>query len=100
MLKNKKNIVRAIIVYVALTMGLWMFLNSYANSYNRLSEEKIAPASLNMSNGKAVLNVLEHSIKLNVTCFSAESRFYFGAYIVSPDELRLTAYLVSFCDNI
>ena len=98
--KKKRTIVRAIIIYAALTMGLWMFLNSYANSYNRLSEEKIAPASLNMSNGKAVLNVLEHSIRLNMLCFSPESRFYCGAYIVSPDELRLSAYLISFFDNI
>lgn len=99
-LKKKRTIVRAVIVYLALTIGSWMFLNSYANSYNRLSEEKITPASLNMNSGNAVLNILEYSINLNISWLASESRFYCGAYILSPDELRLGAYLISFFDNI
>lgn len=93
--KRKKTAVRAIFIYVLLTFGLWMFLNSYTNSYNRLSQEKIVPAGLDMYGDTALLEVLEHEISLDFSAVAPESRIYCGAYLLSPDELRLTCYLIS-----
>lgn len=98
--KKKRTAVRVILVYLILTIGSWMFLNSYANSYNRLSDEKIAPASLNLNGGTAEIQILEHTVEFSLSWLDPDSRFYCGAYILSPDELRLTAYLISFCNNI
>lgn len=98
--KKKRTVVRIILIYIIMTIGSWMFLNSYANSYNRISDEKIAPASLNMNKGTASIQMLEHSVEFSLSWLDPESRFYCGAYIISPDEIRLMAYLISFCDNI
>lgn len=60
--KRKRTLLRAIFVYMLLMIGSWMFLNSYSNSYNRLSDEKIAPASLNLSGNTAYIELLDHEI--------------------------------------
>ncbi len=97
--KRKKTAVRVVFIYMLLTFGLWMFLNSYTNSYNRLSDDKIVPAGLDLYGDTASLEVLNHEIRLDLSAIAPESRLYCGAYLLSPDELRLTCYLISFCSR-
>lgn len=99
MRKKKKTAVRIGFFYLLLTAGSWMFVNSYANSYNRLSDEKITPASLNLSGNTAALEILDHTVSFSVSGIAPDSKLYCAAYLVSPDELRLTAYLISLCNR-
>lgn len=98
--KRKRTAVRAVFIYVLLTCGLWMFLNSYTNSYNRLSRDKIVPAGLDLCGDTASIEVLDHEIRLDLSAIAPESRLYCGAYLISPDELRLMCYLVSLCNGL
>lgn len=84
-LKNK-TAVRAIFVYIVLTVGFQMFLYAYANSYNRLTDEKITPASLVVAENTAELKILNRSYSFRG--ISPESKAYFIAYLFTPDELR------------
>lgn len=93
--KNKKSAVRAGFAYLLLTTGLWMFIMSYSNSYNRLSAEKIAPASITLTEGSAEMSVLEHSFLLDLSGFLPESKLYCGLYILAPDELRSISALAA-----
>lgn len=92
--KNKKTAVTAIFAYLLLTTGLWMFIMSYSNSYNKLSTEKITPASITLTEGSAEMSVLEHSFLLDLACFLPESKLYCGLYIIAPDEFRAGSSLV------
>ncbi len=93
--KKKKTAVRAIFLYLLLTVGSWMFINSYANSYNRLTDEKIAPASLIVNGDTAEVEVLEYTAQFSISGLSPDSRLYCAAYLLAPDELRSAAYLIS-----
>lgn len=97
--KRKKTAVRAVFLYILLTFGLWMFLNSYTNSHNRLSGEKISPAGLDVHGDMAYIEVLEHEINLDLSAIAPESRLYCGAYLLCPDEVRLTCWIASVCDS-
>ena len=89
-----KTAVSAVLVYVVLTCGLQMFLLSYANSYNKLSDEPIPPASLTLSSSSAQLDILGTSLKLRYP-FGSDSRSLLAAYLLTPDELRAAALLAS-----
>lgn len=89
MKKSKKfGLFRAFLVYIVLYVGILMFLYSYTNSYNRLTDEKISPASLTVNDDYAELKILDKSCNINLDAVSPESRLYFAAYLFSPDELR------------
>ncbi len=96
--KRKRTFLRAIFIYALLMIGSWMFLNSYSNSYNRFSEEKIAPASLDLSGETARIGLLNHEITVSLSEIAPDSRLYCAAYLLSPDELRSVCYLISLCD--
>lgn len=91
----KKTAVRVIFVYLLLTAGMYMFLESCSNSYNRLSGEKIAPASIVVNGNKASVSVLENEVSFSTKIFSPESKFYFTAYLVSADDIRSIGYCIS-----
>jgi hypothetical protein len=97
--KKKRTAVRAILLYLILTAGSWMFIKSYTNSYNRLTGENIAPASLDLNGSKASVSVLEHSTEIDLTGIFPESRLYYAAYLLSPDEVRAMAHIISFCNG-
>ncbi|MDE6092600.1 MAG: hypothetical protein K2F73_06205 [Ruminococcus sp.] len=97
---SKKNAVRMIFVYLLLTAGSYMFLKSCSNSYNRLSGEKIAPASLVINGETASVSVLEHKFSFNTDIISPESKLYYTAYLLCPDDIRLMAYFISLCDKM
>ncbi|MCM1132678.1 MAG: hypothetical protein NC340_04325 [Ruminococcus flavefaciens] len=86
-IKNK-TMVRAILVYIVLTIGMQMFLYAYTNSYNRLTDEKITPASLIVGEESAELKILNRTYNFSLDKISPDSRIYFIAYLFSPDELR------------
>lgn len=88
MRKSKKTVVKAIIVYIVLTVGLWMFVYSYANSYNKLTDKKIVPAALVTRENEAELEIIGMSFKLDSAMISPESKLYFAAYLFMPVELR------------
>lgn len=86
-IKNK-TAVRAIFVYIVLTVGLQMFLYAYTNSYNRLTDEKITPASLIINEDSAELKILNKSYSFSFDKISPENKAYFIAYLFVPDEFR------------
>lgn len=88
-----KTAVSIVLLYVILTSGLRMFLISYANSYNKLSEDPIVPAKLTVSSTITKLDILEQSI--NIKNIKSDSKLYFVAYLLTPDELRAAAVLAS-----
>lgn len=94
--KKKKTAAKAAFAYLLLTVGSWMFVNSYANSYNRLTQEKITPASLIMNGNTANIEILEYSARFSTKLIAPESRLYCIAYLLSPDELRTASYLTFF----
>ena len=100
MKKTRRTAARAILVYLTMTIGSWMFINSYTNSYNRLTGENIAPASLDLNGSKASVTVLDHSTEIDLAGISPDSRLYYASYVFSPDEIRLISHLVSFCSGM
>lgn len=85
---KNKTAVKAVFVYIVLTVGLQMFLYAYANSYNRLTDEKITPASLVVGENSAELKILGRSYNFSLNGISPENKAYFIAYLFTPDELR------------
>ncbi|MDE6670577.1 MAG: hypothetical protein K2J36_05800 [Ruminococcus sp.] len=73
-----------------------MFLESSSNSYNRMSEEKITPASIVINGNKASVSVLDSEVSFSTEIFSPESRFYFISYILVPDDIKLISYGLKF----
>ena len=94
--KRKKAAASAVFLYLLFAGGSWMFIYSFTNSFNRLTEDKITPASLIVSNGNARVQVLNRSADISLRPFRPDSRLYYGAYIFSSDEIRSAAYLISF----
>ena len=90
-IKKKKTVVKAVFSYLLLTTGIWMFLLSYSNSYNRLTTEKISPASLNLTAESAEMKILEHTFVFDIEKFLPESKLYYVLYLIAPDEVRLIA---------
>ena len=93
--KKNKTAVRAVIIYLVVTVGLWMFLFSYSNSYNRLSETKISPASFTVDDASAELDILGQKYSFSLRGAAPESRVYLTAYLLSPDELRAVSLIIS-----
>ncbi|WP_028521434.1 hypothetical protein [Ruminococcus flavefaciens] len=95
--KRKKAVLRAAFMYLLLSGGSWMFIYSYANSSSRLSGEYIVPAQMVVEEETATVDILGHSARFSISGIAAHSKLYCGAYLLSPDELRLAAYVVSLC---
>lgn len=87
-------------LYLLFMSGVYMFLRSCSNSYNRLTADKIVPASLVINGNTASVSILEHKADFSMGIISPESRLYYVAYLVAPDDARLMAYLVSSADEI
>ena len=62
--KKKRPPSGAAFIYLLLSGGSWMFINSYANSFNRLSSEKIVPASLTIESGRASVECLTKAAEI------------------------------------
>lgn len=88
-MKRKKTAVRVVLMYLILTAGMWMFLYSYANSHNRLSDEKILPAALRTYREGFVIEAMGKSVGVKNKLFLPESDFYFAAYMLAPIEVRV-----------
>ena len=86
--KKKRTCVKAVFLYLLMTTGSWIFLNSYAVSYNKLTSEKIAPAAVYMNADEADISVIGHSVSVCTSLLSKSSRLYYVLYSLSPDELR------------
>ena len=98
MRKSKKNTtLTAVFLYLLLSGGSWMFLNSYANSHNHMSEEKIIPVGITVNEDKASVEILDHHREFSLSVISPDSSSYCAAYLASPDELRAAAYIISLC---
>ena len=68
---------------------------SYANSSNRLTEEKISPASFSTDERGALLQLAGRNFRIEYDIFSPESKFYFVSYIFMPVEMRGEVLLLS-----
>ena len=88
-MKGKKITVRLVLMYLILTVGIWMFLYSYSNSYNKLNSEKISAAEVVVDKDKTVVRLVGREYPVDTDVFSHESEFYFAAYMLAPTEFRL-----------
>ena len=95
--KKKKTALKAVFLYLLLSGGSWMFINAYANSFNQISEKRIVPAGLVLKEERAFVELLGHNGNFSLSWIYPESRGYCGAYLLSPDELRAAAYIISLC---
>lgn len=86
--RKKNTAVKAVIFCTILTVGIWMFLYSYANSYNRMTDEKIVPAVINVDENGTELDIIGKKIRLDTDCFNDESKLYFILYLIMPIESR------------
>ena len=73
------------IVYLILTVGFIMFIDSYANSISRMSPERTVPAEVSASGGYARISILGYEKEADL---SLESRLYCILYVFSPDSVR------------
>lgn len=76
------------VVYIALVTGGWMFLNVYANSRSRMTEEKLMPVFLTVEGSLAELEIVGSRYDFQLTFAATENRMYFPLYLASPPELR------------
>ena len=96
-IKKKKTALKAVFLYLLLSGGSWMFINSYANSYNMLSNDNIVPAGLILSDEEVSLKFLGHGGEFDISVIAPDSKLYCGAYLLAPDEVRAAAYIISLC---
>ncbi len=94
-IRRKKAALAAAIIYVLLAGGSWMFINSYANSFNRLSNEKIVPAVMTIERGRASAEVLGKTLDIDISGINKSSKSWFAAYLAASDEIRSAAYLIA-----
>ena len=100
MRKNyKTNAAGAVLLYLLLASGSWMFINSYANSFNRLSKEKIVPASLTIDGRNASLSILGRNMDIGLSMPDKGSRHLLTVYLSTSDEIRSAAYLIGVADR-
>lgn len=92
---RKKTVLRIIFVYILLTAGIYMFLESCSNSYNRISKEKIVPASIVINDNKASVSILESNFNFSIKMFLPQSKIYYVAYTIASDDIRLMSYCIS-----
>ena len=95
--KKKKTVLRAVFMYLLLSGGSWMFIYSYANSCNHMRGEYMVPAQMVVEDERAPVDILGHSAEFSISDIAPHSKLYCGAYLLSPDDLRLAAYVVSLC---
>ncbi|MDE6833675.1 MAG: hypothetical protein K2J39_05445 [Ruminococcus sp.] len=95
-----RKAVRKIFIYLLLTAGVYMFLESSSNSYNRMSENKITPASIVINGKKASVSVLDNEVSFSTEIFSPESSFYYMTYLLSPDDLKAISYGLMLVNDI
>lgn len=93
-MKRRKIWFNILFTYLLLTTGLWMFLNAYTNSYNKLTTEKISPASITLNSDSAEMKILNSSVIFNISKLLPQSRGYYILYLISPDELRFLTSLI------
>lgn len=84
-------------MYLLLSGGSWMFIYSYANSCNHMRGEYMVPAQMVVEDERATVDILGHSAEFSISDIAPHSKLYCGAYLLSPDDLRLAAYVVSLC---
>ena len=95
--KKKKTVLRAVFMYLLLSGGSWMFIYSYANSCNHMRGEYMVPAQMVVEAERATVDILGHSAEFSISDIAPHSKLYCGAYLLSPDDFRLAAYVVSLC---
>lgn len=83
-----KKVIRIVFLYILATSLLYMFAVSYSNTYNRINNEKIAPAGIVINGGEVTVSVLHDKITIDFGFAEPESRFYYVLYFLSPDSLR------------
>ena len=57
-----------------------------------MSEEKITPASIVISDKTASVSVLDNEVSFSTEIFSPDSQLYFIMYALSPDDVKLISY--------
>lgn len=94
-MKNKKTAFMAVLLYILITSGIWGFLTAYACSYNKLSSEKIKPVSVSLCKDSAEISFLDTSCRFDIKKLKAESKLYYAVYLLSADEAKISALIMS-----
>lgn len=76
------------LVYLILTVGFIMFIDSYANSCSLMQAEKTIPAEVYADDGVLHISILGHAAEADISVFSPESRLYCVMYAAAPDAFR------------
>lgn len=84
-----------IIVYLVLTVGCKMFIDSYTNSRNRLMAEKICPVMFSSEDGKLSIEILGKRRVFEMPAFVENRGVCFSAYVLMPDDIRTAVLLFS-----
>jgi hypothetical protein len=79
---------RLIFLYILFSVGLWMFMTSYSESYNRLESDKIEPANVTVCGNNVELTLLREEFNISVDSLMPESKLYYFLYMAAPDEMR------------
>ena len=93
----KKTAAGAVLIYLILSAGLWLFIYSYSSFHRRMTGERLAPASVTLKSGSASVSVIGQEADIDLSPLEPESKLYCAAYILSPDEFRAAAYIISLC---
>jgi len=93
----KKTAAGAVLIYLILSAGLWLFFDSYSSFYNRMTGKKTAPASVTLTSGGASVSIIGQGTDIDLSLLRPDSKLYCAAYILSPDEFRAAGCMISLC---
>ena len=94
----KKPVMMILFVYVLLTFGAWIFLNAGGSSYNRLSEEKIIPFSVNADGENAEIKILGKIFRIDISGTAPENRAWLSFYLAVSDDIRISCCISYYTD--
>lgn len=93
-MKNKKTAFTAVFLYLLITSGIWAFLVSYTNSYNKLSTQRLLPASAVIKSEQLYLSAADKTVTIDISAFKEKNKFYYQCYLLEPDEIKLTSLIL------
>ncbi|MBR2283834.1 MAG: hypothetical protein IJ874_05380 [Ruminococcus sp.] len=92
---NLKPAAGAILIYLTLTAGLWMFMYSLMVSESRMTGETREPVQLGVSGSSISLSVGSSCYEADTAAIVQEhSGALLAAYLFAPDELKAGIYLL------
>ena len=90
---NLKPAAGAILIYLTLTAGLWMFMYSLMVSESHMTGETHEPVQLSVDGGHISLSVGKSRYEEDISAIAQKhSGAVLAAYLLAPDELKAGIY--------